>query len=286
MENYGYEKPVSELLHLSRPELREDPIKWVAYIEEYGFTSEHIPELKRLYEDEQFQNSDFWDESEGFAFAHVLRIFGQLKDESTIPFLLRVSEGENESEWTWETVPIVLSLFGAEILPKVIENFKDLDKNNQFMPCVVMLRTTEELMTQYPEKKQVIYDFWMDALKDYETNDYSLNATIIEILSRRQYEPALPLIEEAFKAWCVDELVMGSYYDVLVEYGIEEEDPDRKPNYFRSEMEALLGIVESMDKLESKSKSPSVKSTPNSQKKKKKKRKQAKKSQRKNRKRK
>jgi hypothetical protein len=286
MENYGYEKPVSDLLHLGGSSANESVEEWIDYVGEYGFTSEHIPELQRLFEDKQFQVGDFRDEPEGFAFVHVLRVLGQLKDDSTIPFLFRVSEAENESDWTWDTLSAVLPLFGVGVLPKVIENFRHLDKDKQFIPCAIMLRATEELLKQYPELKQDIYDFWMDVLKDYQTNDYSLNATIIVMLSTQRYKPALPLIEEAFKAQRVDELVMGDYYDVLVEYGLEEADPDRKPEYFSPEMDEFRAMAESLDELAPKPKLSTVKSARNTKKKKKAKRKQAKKSQRKNRKRK
>ena len=282
MENYGYEKPVSELLHLGKSSLRDnEPEHWIDYVSEYGFTSEHIPELQRLYEDDQFQNSDFWDEPEGMAFVHVLRVLGQLKDETTLPFLFNIVEIEEDSDWVWEQIPYVLAQFGSSILSKIQENLDRLREQGHFLPSSLLLNALNIMGKEYPEIQPEIFDYWLDVLKDYETNDYGLNAELINMFADHKYEPALPLIEQAFKAQRVDEFYSGDYEDTLVDYGLKEADPNRKPKYFSPYLDDLPELRDMLER----EPNPSPPSRERKIKKKKKaKRKQAKKSRRKNRK--
>ena len=50
----NYTSPVSDLLLIGRP-MGGD---WQDYITDYNFTSEHIPDLKRLYADKQFWEAE------------------------------------------------------------------------------------------------------------------------------------------------------------------------------------------------------------------------------------
>lgn len=300
MENYDYEKPVSELLHLGRPERREDPIKWIDYIEEYGFTSEHFLELQRLFNDERFQDRDYWEKPEGIAFVHVLRVLGQLNDKSTLPFLLHVAETEEDNDWIWEEIPIVLSLFGKDILPDLKESMLRVRDNH--ITDSTILNALNRLAIIESEIQTEIFEFWLELLLDYKTNDYGLNSHLIVYLSEHKYEPALPLMEQAFKAKRVDEFICGDYFDILVKYGLEDDDPGREKEYFGPSGEAFQMMRDSLDRLLHSTPEPPTNrhivaedwdfvgkptaNARNAKKKKKAKRKQAKKSRQKNRKRK
>lgn len=231
MENYGYEKPVSELLRLGRKKLESrHPETWMDYIGQFGFTSEHIPELIKLYEDETFQDSDFWEEPEGLAFVHVINVLGQLGDRSALPFLLNLAETEKDSDWVWENVPTALSLFDKDILPDLKASVQRVLEDD--ITATTVLNAMNELAKRNPDIQQEVFDFWVELLEDYEKNDYGLNARLISYFANFKYEPVLPLIEKAFKAKRVDEFYSGDYFDILVDYGLQEDDPNRKKDYF------------------------------------------------------
>lgn len=226
--NYGYSEPVSHLLTLGRPKGRGEE-DWLNYVELYGFTAEHIPELLRLYEDETFQNRSFWQTPEGVAFVHVLRVLGQLHDESALPFLLNLAETEEDSDWVWEEIPSVLAQYGSAIIPQIQAAI--LRKRETFILGATLIQVLEDLSEKFPETREDILQFMISVLEDFEKNDAGINAKIISRFAQEKYMPALPLIEKAFANNSVDDFYAGDWDDIQVKYGLKEHDPNKKAGF-------------------------------------------------------
>lgn len=249
MENYGYEKPVSELLYLGREKLdSKDPHEWIDYIDTYGFTSEHTSELQRLYHDQQFKDTKFDDQPEWYAYIHVLHVLGQLHNIASLPFLLEIAETEQKNDWVLEDLPYVLSLYGADVFQPIKACFTR-NSDSDFLSST-LLHALSIIATRDPEIRQDIFDYWMELLSNYETNDFSINTDIVCYFADHKYEPALPLMEKAFKAKRVDEFVSGDYIDILVEFGYVENDLDREKDYFGPSGELFKRMRESLEAIQ------------------------------------
>ena len=68
-----YQQPVSELLAIGRPKGIRG--KWFDYVEAYGFSQDHVPELVRLASEEDL---NWQDDDECYAPIHAYRTLGQL----------------------------------------------------------------------------------------------------------------------------------------------------------------------------------------------------------------
>jgi hypothetical protein len=272
----SYTEPVSKLLKLGRP---DEP--WQDYLA-LGITSGDIPELMRLLEDHELRvmepPDDLPDDAdlpEWYAQIHAWRALGKLKAVEAVPAILGVLHqvDDEDDDWIGEDADEVFALIGPAAIGPVAEYLQD--ETNSMYARVSAAESLRAIGETYPETRDECAGLLASVLENYKENDEGLNGFIIFDLVRLKAVEYIDLIEEAFKAESVDEMIMGDFEDVQVELGLLEKrntEPARLPFFDKFLQQDDMFEPESKTKLDKK--------------KEKTKRKQEKKSRKKNRKRK
>ena len=243
---HDYSPPVSDLLTLGRPSGYQ-VADWPDYITLYGFTAAHIPELGRLALDQTFCGEEYWERPEGYAFIHAFRALGQLRDAAALPYLIRLAETEEDSDWVWEELPMAVALIGAAALPLLKESLGRT--NDNLFTGGTIVTCLEQLGVTQPETQVECSAILTNQLTKTTENDAGINANIIHALVGFRAMDSLPVIEQAFATDNVDLMVRGDWDDVLVDLGLKEPDPNKKrpPLPFAQE---ILETIEHINALE------------------------------------
>jgi HEAT repeat protein len=218
MEHNTYIDPVAKLLTLG--DCRKLPA-WPEKLDylPLGFTSEHIPDLIRMAMDEDLR----WADSESLAVwapIHAWRALGQLRAEAAIePLLdLLVLTDDDEDDWTLEELPDVFGLIGPAALGPVAGYLADADHG--LWARVTASCAIAKIGVQHPQTRDACVAALTAVLERFIEHDESLNANLIYNLTElRAIETAL-LMERAFAAGRVDEMLTGGWQEVQVELGL------------------------------------------------------------------
>lgn len=218
MTKYNYEPPVDKLLTYG--DCREMH-NWPNYLE-FGFTEVHIPELIRMATDPEL-NTAYSDTLEVWAPVHAWRTLGQLKAEDAIEPLIGMLKhiDEDDADWVNEELPEVLGMIGPSAL-SFLKKYAT-DTTNHFYARIATLRSIKEIAINHVYTRDECVVFLSEQLKNYQENDTSLNGFLIGYLMDLQAIESSMLIQQAFRANCVDEIIAGDWEDVQVEFGLIEE---------------------------------------------------------------
>ena len=220
MAEHNYSEPVQKLLALGQP---IDP--WPDYLA-MDLDQRHIPELIEMVQDESLLNQVHDPEEfppEGYASVHAWRALGQMKAEEAIPALIGVlhQSDDLDDEWADEELPHVFEMIGSACTPALAAALADPARQlyARWLACTSLAH----IALSYPEQRTACLEAMAATLQGFEQNDEALNAAIISDMVDLKAVEHLPLIEQAFKADKVDEMVMGDFEDVQVELGLLEE---------------------------------------------------------------
>jgi hypothetical protein len=273
---HTYTGPVSKLIKLGRPEGET----WLNY-SALGITRDQIPDLIRLVENYELRvmqppedlPADV-DLPEWYAQIHAWRALGQLKAEEAIPAILGILHqvDDEDDDWIGEDASEVFALIGLAAIHPIAEYLKD--NANSLFARVAAADALRQIGKVHPETREECARILASVLENYQQNDEGLNGFIIYDLVELKAVEYLDLIERAFTADTVDEMIMGDFEDVQVQLGlIEKRISKPAPAPF-------LGMLSGQDEMFVREKKTSLVN-----KKEKNKRKQEKKSRKKNRKR-
>ena len=218
MTAHKYKPPIDLLFAYGE---KDTHIKdWPDYLE-LGFTAEHIPELIRIATDENLYWADSEDEGM-WAPIHAWRVLAQLKAEAAIEPLLQLFEWEGD--WVSEEMPLVYAMIGPVSIP-ALSNYitKKHKRTDDPFPRIFAIDSLVKIAEEYPETKQVCTKIFSNQLETYANQHETLNAFLISGLMDLQVMEALPLMEQAFAAHCVDMMVTGDWEDVQIELGLKAE---------------------------------------------------------------
>lgn len=225
MIEHTYTEPVSKLLILGRPNGQE----WLDYLQ-MGFTREHIPELIHLLEDKELRWMEKPDElaededlAEWYGQIHAWRALAQLKAEEAIPALLKNLQeiDEFDDEWYGEDSFEVFPMIGPAAIQPLAEYLADTEHGT--WARVAVSASLAKMAEAHPETKEECVTAIVAALQKYKDNEESLNGSLIsDLMEMNAAREHLGLIEEAFKADCVDEFVNGDFEDIQIELGLIE----------------------------------------------------------------
>jgi hypothetical protein len=279
-----YKSPVDQLLTLGKATGGRVPENWPDYPGLYGLTEEHIPELIRMATDKAL-NRAATDSLEVWAPVHAWRAIGQLGAQEAIEPLIEVIRQGEDDEWIWEEIPMVYSLLGPAAIPTLAQYISD--NAPELSTTLTAAVALEEIVKRHPDARQACVPLVIAQLEKYKENDPGVNAYLIVVLLECGAKEALPLIEKAFAANAVDEMMMGDWEDVQVEFGVKEPDPnrERKPPPWAKEMAEAMDKLASIAALEEQDTPPKPTGRAKQRTKAKKKRRQAQKSRQRNRKR-
>ena len=241
---YRYSPPVDRLLNYGDClKMRE----WPNYLE-LGLTVEDVPELIRMAKDEDLHFAAT-DSLEVWAPVHAWRALGQLRAEEAIQPLIELLEffdSETEGdEYVVEDLPRVFGLIGRAAIPALAAYLQ----NDEYL---TQSRTTAaNSLCHVAEQDAAVRDevvvLLSQQLAQFDGQDEGLNGFLVSDLVDLRATEALPVIEQAFAADAVDEMIRGDWEDVQIEFGLKAERETPRPNYFLEsfslEPEKLLPVI-------------------------------------------
>jgi hypothetical protein len=229
-----YIEPVSKLLALGRPSAEP----WQDYLA-LGLTPADIPELTRLVEDHDLRvmepPADLGDDEElpeWYAQIHAWRALGQLKAEAAIPTLLGTlwQVDEEDDDWVGEGIEDAFALIGPAAIQPLGEYLAD--ETNGLYARTAASGSLQKIATAHPETRAACIGQLVAVLEKHQENDKGLNGFIIADLVDLKDTEHLDLIEKAFAAGHVDEMIQGDFEDVEIELGLREERSHPRTPFF------------------------------------------------------
>ncbi len=216
-ENYPH--PVSQLLTLGETRIRDSR----NYLK-MGFTSEHIPDLIRLVEDEELRDMP-WDENgnvppQVYAQVHAWRTLAQLDAAEAVPSFIGLLHfiDEDDDDFIGEEIPRMLGKLGAPAIDPCRDYLADI--NNNLFSRVGAGHALSEIGKQHPETRDACVQALMSTLQDYQNDDETVNAFTLSYLAELEAVEAAPLAEEIFKAERAELSVAGDYEDYQIRVGL------------------------------------------------------------------
>jgi hypothetical protein len=212
-----------------------------------GIGSEHVPDLIRLATDEELRFNVNGEDPAGFGPIHAWWALGQLKSETAIGPLLSILHhiDDDGDDWAGEELPKVF----VEIGPVALSALSAYVASplNKTWAVVAASSALEKIAQRYPETRPGCLAALNHRLEQFAQNDKALNGSLIASLVKLKASESLPLIERAFASDNVDEMVIGDWEDVQIEFGLKEKrEHPRKP----TRLDELFGpIVQGLARL-------------------------------------
>lgn len=213
-----YLPPVAQLLTFG--DCRELP-PWPEGLDylPLGFGPEHIPDLIRMATDEGLR----WADSESlevWAPIHAWRVLGQLRAEAAAePLLDTLAQVDDDNDdWVLEELPDVYGLIGPAALGLLTTYLADDDHG--LWARITAASAIAKIGLQHPQTRDTCVAALISVLKRFMEQDETLNANLIYNLTELRATEAAPLMEQAFAADRVDEMVMGGWQEAQVELGL------------------------------------------------------------------
>ncbi|GCE17101.1 hypothetical protein KDK_09010 [Dictyobacter kobayashii] len=129
-----------------------------------------------------------------------------------------------DSEWAQDELPEVLALIGPDTLSILGSILADPTRNH--WTHATAIESIGKVALQRPETCAKAVNLLIEQMKRMEElpsfaeDDYELNAFMIISLTRLKAQEALPVIERAFKAEHVDEMITGPWELTQKEFGL------------------------------------------------------------------
>lgn len=221
-----YAPPLDRLLELGRGPTRE--AGWPDYLQ-YGFTSEHVPELIRMATDPSFNNLSS-ERREVWTPLHAWRTLAQLGAVEATEALLTLLHqiDDQDDDWISEELPQVFGIFGAGAIPALAEYLGN--RNHGLWARVAAAHALTEIGERHPEARDESVARLTRELERFAENDITLNSFVISYLVDLQAREALPLMREAYRNRRVDTGLQGDIQDVEIELK-EREKRSSAPRY-------------------------------------------------------
>ncbi|WP_026731301.1 HEAT repeat domain-containing protein [Fischerella sp. PCC 9605] len=196
------------------------------YIEELGFSSEHIPDLIRMATDQQLNSSDL-DGLEIWAPIHAWRALGQLRAEAAIEPLISLFH-ELDDDWSSSELPDIFGKIGPAAIPALQAYLADSSHDSYDRATAATSLT--KIAENHPDTRNQCIAILTQQLELFADNDIELNAFLIgELIDLKAVESA-SVMERAFAAERVVPFIVGDWNEVQVSLGLKDptEVPERK----------------------------------------------------------
>jgi hypothetical protein len=179
-----------------------------------------------------------------YASIHAWRALGQLKDARAIEPLIALVERSDDDDWVWEDLPVVLRMIGPAAIPALTQSLTKTA--GQFFTALTVVDCFEKMAQMNPGVRDECIAILNAQLEKAADNDPGVNANIISTLTDLKATESLPIIERAFATGRVDEMIMGDWDDVQVEFGLKAPDPNqRRP--LPPQMQALRDVFDQLE---------------------------------------
>lgn len=186
-----------------------------------GLSQEHLPDLLRMSRDRDLYGANS-DTDEVWAPLHAFYALSDLDVSSVIPELIPLFDLEDD--WFSEALPELLGRVGAPALEPLRAYLADRTRwgYGHSRACEAL----EKIAEQHPELREQVVAMLSDVLRDAEHYHETSVTGAMDSLVELDAVEALPLIRHAFELGKIDEMLRGSWGDVLNDLGVEPEDDD------------------------------------------------------------
>ncbi len=219
-----YSPEVSQLFTLGIKEGNWLPENWPSYPELYHLTEAHIPELMDILE----SCNDIYEIIDGdycgvpieqavWAPHHAWRALGQLRFEPVLELLIKIIRMDESFDYLREEIPSVIGLIGESAIPIATALIQERSTYSSIE--IMGAEGLEHIAKLHPELRDRCVQELVNCLQHCEKYSDELNGMIILYLRNLGAKEALPVIEQAFAANKVDEMIMGDWIDVQYEFG-------------------------------------------------------------------
>ena len=242
MASNSYPAPLDHLLKLGDAWKMET---WPDYLA-LGLGPEHVPDLIRMAIDPELNEADA-DGPEVWAPAHAWRALAQLHaDEAAAPLtqLFRRID-ENDDDFVGEDLPKAFGILGPGAIP-ALTAYLSGDTHGMWAR-VAAAHSLEYIGLYHPDARAACVAVVAGQLEHFSRQDPDLNGSLVANLVALKAVEAALVIEQAFGADQVDEMVVGDWEDVQVIFGLKpRREKPRRPPRPGSAAAALHQIVASL----------------------------------------
>ncbi|MDB9525125.1 DUF1186 domain-containing protein [Oscillatoria sp. CS-180] len=227
----SYTPPVADLLTYEESHSVQSG-EWPNYIEAFGFTKEHIPELLKLVQDDIILKlfldkeetevpADIDPELAWAALIHAWRALAQLQATDFVDVAIQLLE-TYQFEWMMQEFPTVFKLIG----PSAIEPLAAVlqDQSSERFERMTYSESLKHIGQEYPEERDRCVTYLTNTLENHQDNDPSLNGSLTWSLIDLKAVESAGVIEAAYAAESVDEMFAGSWPNVQVELGLKQRE--------------------------------------------------------------
>jgi hypothetical protein len=224
MNSSTYTHPVDQLLSHGDPRHQRE---WPNYLD-LALSSQHIPELIRMLTDEELIYADS-DSLEVWAPLHAWRALGQLRAIEAIDPLLEQlhSLDDDHDDWIGEEYPDVFAMIGPAAIPTLT---KHLAADTYGLWARVCLgHALANIGNAFPEARKPCVENLTQLLSKWAYNDPTLNAFLINYLTKLKAVESLETIRKAYQDDCVDLSVLGDVEEAEIYLGVRQRRSTPKP---------------------------------------------------------
>lgn len=236
------------------------------YLEKFGFTPEDIPELIRMAVDPEL-NWAKSDTLEVWAPIHAWRSLGQLRAQEAIDPLISIFDEIEDIDWTSSEMPPVFKQIGPAAIPSLAAYLAKVGPDEYHLE--IAASSLSEIGTEYPETRDECVKMLTEKMANFQENSPILNGFLISDLIDLEAVESAQVMQSAFAANCVDELIVGDWDEVQFLLGLGPRKKRKQIQRSRMEKELIEWLKNGGPTQTSKGFSSSIKKT--SQKKSKKK---------------
>lgn len=208
----AYQDPVAQLLTQGYPADLNSP-EDIDYLQAFGFTEAHIPELSRLAAEE---NLNWEDEGEGYSPMHACRALGQLK---AIQALLALFD--SEYDFLREELPTILGKIGPTCIPILSGYLAEGERS--WLGISTAASGLTKIAQLNPDYRQECIDVLTAALARHKEQAGETNGSLVVELLNLKATEAVSVIERAYKEGPMDEMFCGSWARVQIALGLASE---------------------------------------------------------------
>lgn len=215
MPTPAYQDPVAQLLTQGYPQDLNSP-EAIDYLQDFGFTEAHIPELSRLAAEE---NLNWEDEGECYSPMHACRALGQLQTEKAIQALLALLD--SEYDLLREDLPLILGKIGPTCIP-ILSDYLAGEKR-PWLGASTAASGLTKIAQLHPDYRQACIDVLTAALARHKEQSAETNGSLVVELLNLKATEAVSVIERAYKEGPMHEMFCGSWARVQIALGLATE---------------------------------------------------------------
>jgi hypothetical protein len=188
------------------------------YVTEFRLQPAHVPALVEIAR--KWAENDELSEDEWSAPIHAWRALAQLRAMEVVEPLLAMQNrlDEQGDQWYLEEFHDVFGVIGAPVVTALSEYLAD--RNNKEFSRISTANGLCQVGKRHPETRPQVVEILANQLAKQEPGVYALNGFLVGYLADLKAVESAEVIERAFAAGVVDEMVWGDWATIREELGV------------------------------------------------------------------